>query len=62
MFSKLLQLQLAPNPTEIIDWMFDHGVNKTINSYGFSESEVRNIASKFTFDNAAKEIVSLLSL
>ena len=32
MFSKLLQLQLAPNPREIVDWMFDHGVNKTINS------------------------------
>ncbi len=48
MFSKLLQLQLAPNPSEIIDWMFDHGVNKTINSYGFSESEVRDIASSGT--------------
>ena len=50
MFSKLLQLQLAPNPTEIIDWMFDHGVNKTINSYGFSENEVRNIASSGTLN------------
>ena len=48
MFSKLLQLQLAPNPTEIVDWMFDHGVNKTIKSYGFSEKEVRNIASSGT--------------
>ena len=35
MFSKLLQLQLAPNPEEIVEWMFDHGVNSTINSYGF---------------------------
>jgi serine/threonine protein phosphatase 1 len=48
MFSKLLQLQLAPNPTEIVDWMFEHGVNKTINSYGFSEDEVKNIASSGT--------------
>ncbi len=48
MFSKLLQLQLAPNPTEIIEWMFDHGVNETIKSYGFSEEEVRNIASSGT--------------
>ena len=48
MFSKLLQLQLAPNPSEIIDWMFEHGVNKTIDSYGFSEDEVRNIASSGT--------------
>ena len=48
MFSKLLQLQLAPNPTEIVDWIFEHGVNKTINSYGFSEDEVKNIASSGT--------------
>ena len=48
MFSKLLQLQLAPNPTEIVDWMFDHGVNKTLNSYGFSEEEVKSLASSGT--------------
>ena len=50
MFSKLLQLQLAPNPTEIVDWMFEHGVNKTIRSYGFLEEEVRNIASSGTIN------------
>ena len=50
MFSKLLQLQLAPNPTEIVEWMFDHGVNKTIKSYGFSENEVKNIASSGTIN------------
>ena len=50
MFSKLLQLQLAPNPTEIVEWMFDHGVNKTINSYGFSENEVKNIAASGTIN------------
>ena len=50
MFSKLLQLQLAPNPSEIVEWMFDHGVNKTINSYGFSEDEVVNIASSGTIN------------
>ena len=50
MFSKLLQLQLAPNPTEIVKWMFEHGVNKTIKSYGFSENEVRNIASSGTIN------------
>ena len=50
MFSKLLQLQLAPNPSEIVEWMFDHGVNKTINSYGFSENEVINIASSGTIN------------
>ena len=48
MFSKLLQLQLAPNPSEIVNWMFEHGVNKTINSYGFSEDEARNVAASGT--------------
>jgi len=50
MFSKLLQLQLAPNPEEIIEWMFDHGVNETIKSYGFSENELKNIASSGTIN------------
>ena len=50
MFSKLLQLQLAPNPSEIVEWMFDHGVNKTIKSYGFTEDEIRNIASSGTIN------------
>ncbi len=50
MFSKLLQLQLAPNPSEIVEWMFDHGVNETIKSYGFSENEIRNIASSGTIN------------
>ena len=50
MFSKLLQLQLAPNPAEIVEWMFEHGVNKTIESYGFSEDEVKNISSSGTLN------------
>tara|TARA_B100002051_G_scaffold267875_1_gene296923 strand:- start:2357 stop:3166 length:810 start_codon:yes stop_codon:yes gene_type:complete len=45
MLNKLLQLQTAPNPTEIINWMFDHGVDKTIESYGFEPNDVLNIAS-----------------
>ena len=30
--------------------MFDHGVNKTIQSYGFSEVELKNIASSGTMN------------
>ena len=30
MFSKLLQLQIAPNPMEIINWIFSHGVDQTV--------------------------------
>ena len=48
MFSKLLQLQLAPNPSEIVEWMFDHGVNQTVESHGFSNDEVKSIASAGT--------------
>ena len=48
MFSKILQLHTAPNPIEIIDWMFEHGVDKTLNSYGFEKAEVINIASSGT--------------
>ena len=48
MFSKLLQLHTAPNPIEIINWMFDHGVDKTLNSYGFKKEEVLAIASTGT--------------
>ena len=38
MFLKLLQLQTAPNPCEILQWMFAHGVDKTIRSSGFKLS------------------------
>mgnify|MGYP000114652758 CR=1 FL=1 len=48
MFSKLLQLHLAPNPQEILKWMFEHGVNSSISSYGLSENEVRSISTSGT--------------
>ena len=39
MFLKLLQLQTAPNPQDIVQWMFEHGVDKTADSYGFNKEE-----------------------
>ena len=48
MFTKLLQLQIAPNPIEIVNWMFSHGVDKTLSSYGFSREEALNVASSGT--------------
>ncbi len=48
MFNKMLQLQIAPNPLEIVNWMFEHGVDSTLNSYGFSKDEVLGIASSGT--------------
>ncbi len=34
MLQKLLQLQFAPNPREVLPWMLDHGVGATLASYG----------------------------
>lgn len=48
MFTKVLQLHIAPNPSEIITWMFEHGVDKTLNSYGFSNKDVIDIATTGT--------------
>ncbi len=48
MLSKLLQLQIAPNPIEIIDWMFEHGVDKTLKSYGYSSDEISSVATTGT--------------
>ena len=48
MFLKLLQLHTAPNPSEIITWMFEHGVNKTLLSYNFNEQEVYDISTQGT--------------
>ena len=45
MFLKLLQLQTAPNPGDIVKWMFDHGVDYTIESYGLDKNELIEIAS-----------------
>lgn len=48
MFLKILQLQTAPNPKDIVEWMFGHGVDSTIESYGFKKEEVSNVATQGT--------------
>ena len=48
MFLKLLQLQTAPNPYDIVKWMFEHGVDKTTNSYGFNTEEITNVSTQGT--------------
>jgi len=48
MFLKLLQLQTAPNPSEILLWMYEHGVNKTIDSYGLDSKKLIDISSQGT--------------
>ena len=34
MWQKMLQLQFAPNPTEVLSWMLSQGVGATLQSYG----------------------------
>jgi hypothetical protein len=33
-WSKLLQIQFAPNPREVLRWMLDHGAAATLQAYG----------------------------
>jgi serine/threonine protein phosphatase 1 len=39
MWQKLLQLQFAPNPLEVLKWMVEHGIGPTIAAYGGSMEE-----------------------
>ena len=48
MFLKILQLQTAPNPKDVILWMFDHGVDATVESYGLNKDEAIKIATQGT--------------
>lgn len=36
MWSKLLQLQFAPNPREVLIWLLERGVRETLDAYGGS--------------------------
>lgn len=44
MWQKLLQLQLALNPAEVLDWMVGQGVGATIESYGGSIADGQHAA------------------
>ena len=39
MWQKMLQLQFAANPTEVLKWMLDHGIGPTLAAYGGSAEE-----------------------
>jgi serine/threonine protein phosphatase 1 len=39
MWQKLLQLQFAPNPVQVLKWMVGQGIEPTINAYGASVDE-----------------------
>jgi hypothetical protein len=38
MWHKLLQMQFAPNPREVLEWMISQGVGPTLAAYGGSSS------------------------
>jgi len=48
MLSKLLQLQFAQNPAEVMDWLLSHQMGAVIECYGTRESVARAIAREGT--------------
>ncbi len=53
MWQKLLQLQLAPNPREIMTWMLSQGVGATLEAYG-SNAEQASVVARDTARNIAR--------
>src|SRR3546814_735383 len=43
MWRKLLQIQFAPGPGEVFDWMLRHGLEPTLRGYGVDPQQVRGI-------------------
>ena len=48
MFFKLLQLQYAPNPVEVMDWLLEHGIDNSLKAYGENEITARSIVRQGT--------------
>ena len=46
MWHRLLQIQFAVNPSEVLKWMFDFGVAATIEAYGSSAKEGLDAAGR----------------
>ena len=45
MWHKLLQVQFAPNPREVLEWMLSQGVGPTLEAYGGDIAEGRRAAA-----------------
>lgn len=43
MWQKLMQLQFAPNPSFVLEWMMDKGLAQTMESYGIDTCEARRV-------------------
>ncbi|PHZ86483.1 hypothetical protein CRD36_00930 [Paremcibacter congregatus] len=48
MLTKLLELQFAPNPGEVMDWLVDHNIGAVVASYGTPEHVARAISREGT--------------
>lgn len=48
MLQKLLQLQFAPNPTDVLLWTLGQGMTSTLNSYGLCQHDAIEACSKGT--------------
>lgn len=48
MLTKLLQLQFAPNPAEVMDWLLGHHLGAVLECYGTKEHVARAIAREGT--------------
>ncbi|MBL4800334.1 MAG: hypothetical protein JKY45_00475 [Emcibacter sp.] len=48
MLTKLLQLQFAPNPAEVMDWLLGHHLGAVLECYGTREHVARAIAREGT--------------
>jgi len=48
MLTKLLQLQFAPDPAEVMDWLLDHHLGPVIECYGTKPTVARAIAREGT--------------
>lgn len=46
MWHRLLQIQFAVNPAEVLTWMFDHGVEASVRAYGSTAKEGLDAAGK----------------
>ena len=44
MWQKLLSLQMAPNPAEVLRWMLEQGMEATLSAYGGSAREGQDLA------------------
>jgi serine/threonine protein phosphatase 1 len=46
MWQKLLQIQFAPNPAEVLNWMYDNGLSQTLEAYDLDPRQGQTAAAE----------------